>query len=128
MTNRNIQYWVIPPDSNAEFVACMEDVLEIYEKLYNPAIPVVCMDEQPVQLVKHVRAPIAATQEHPQRVDYEYERARLCQKTPIFCKLQTCFLTKPSVANIFKATSKNPFCTSAAFIACDFVEKTTVRA
>ncbi len=80
MTNRNIQYWAVfnekwPPESNAEFVACMEDVLEIYEKTYDSAIPVVCMDEQPVQLVKHVRAPIAATQEHPQRVDYEYERA-----------------------------------------------------
>ena len=28
MSNRNIQYWVIPPDSDAEIVACMEDVLE----------------------------------------------------------------------------------------------------
>ena len=33
------------------------------------------MDEQPVQLIKDVREPIEATAEHPQRVDYEYERA-----------------------------------------------------
>ncbi len=44
MTNRKIQYWVIPPVHNAEFVACMEDVLEIYEKPYDSAIPVVCME------------------------------------------------------------------------------------
>ncbi len=75
MTKRKIQYWVIPPDANAEYVACMEDVLETYVQLYNVAFPVVCMDEQPVQLTKETRKPIAATKEHPQRVDYEYERA-----------------------------------------------------
>lgn len=75
MTNRKIQYWVIPPKANAEFVAGMEEVLETYEKPYDPACPVLCMDEQPVQLVKETRPPIKATIEHPQRVDYEYERA-----------------------------------------------------
>ena len=75
MTKRKIQYWVIPPDANAEFVACMEDVLETYVQPYNVAFPKVCMDEQPVQLTKETRQPIAATKEHPQRVDYEYERA-----------------------------------------------------
>ena len=33
------------------------------------------MDEQPVQLLKETRVPIAATKAHPRRVDYEYERA-----------------------------------------------------
>ncbi len=75
MTKRKIQYWVIPPDANAEFAACMEDVLELYAQPYNPAFPVVCMDEQPVQLTKETRQPIAATISHPRRVDYEYERA-----------------------------------------------------
>lgn len=74
MTNRKIQYWVIPPNCDAEFVANMEDVLSVYERPYNPAIPVLCMDEQPVQLVKEVKQPIAATKHHPRRVDYEYER------------------------------------------------------
>jgi hypothetical protein len=75
MTNRKIQYWVIPPEADAEFVANMEEVLETYEKPYDPACPVLCMDEQPVQLVKETRKPIKATTEHPKRVDYEYERA-----------------------------------------------------
>jgi hypothetical protein len=75
MTKRKIQYWVIPPDTDAEFIACMEDVLETYAQPYDAAFPVVCMDEQPVQLTKETREPIVATREHPQRVDYEYERA-----------------------------------------------------
>lgn len=75
MTNRKIQYWVIPPESDAEFVANMEEVLETYAKPYDPDCPVLCMDEQPVQLVKETRKPIAATAKHPRRVDYEYERA-----------------------------------------------------
>jgi hypothetical protein len=75
MTNRKIQYWVIPPNCDAEYVANMEDVLAVYEKPYDPTIPVLCMDEQPVQLVKEVKTPIAATKAHPKRVDYEYERA-----------------------------------------------------
>ncbi len=75
MTKRKIQYWVIPPEGDAEFVANMEEVLETYEKPYDADCPVLCMDEQPVQLVKETRQPIAATKEHPKRVDYEYERA-----------------------------------------------------
>lgn len=74
MTNRKIQYWVIPPDADAEFVACMEEVLDTYEAPYNAEYPVVCMDEQPVQLHKETRVPVPATRKHPKRVDYEYER------------------------------------------------------
>lgn len=75
MTNRKIEYWVIPPEADAEFVAHMEEVLETYAKPYNPNVPVLCMDEQPVQLLKETRVPIAATAKHGKRVDYEYERA-----------------------------------------------------
>ncbi len=35
MTKRKIQYWVIPPEANAEFVASMEEVLETYAQPYN---------------------------------------------------------------------------------------------
>jgi len=75
MTRRKIQYWVIPPDADSEFAACMEDVLGTYSRPYDAEFPVVCMDEQPIQLTKETREPIAATREHPRRVDYEYERA-----------------------------------------------------
>jgi hypothetical protein len=75
MTNRKIEYWVIPPKADAEFVAGMEAVLDTYALPYDPACPVLCMDEQPVQLLKETRQPIPATKEHGRRVDYEYERA-----------------------------------------------------
>jgi hypothetical protein len=75
MTQRKMQYWVIPPEANGEFVACMENVLETYAQPYDPRFPVVCMDEQPVQWLKETRVPIAATKHHARRVDYEYERA-----------------------------------------------------
>jgi len=75
MTKRKIQYWVIPPEANAEFVASMEEVLETYAQPYDKRHPVVCMDEQPVQLLKETRVPVPATKSHPRRVDYEYERA-----------------------------------------------------
>lgn len=74
MTKRKIEYWVIPPDADAEFVASMEEVLETYAKPYDPRHPVVTMDEQPVQLIGETRVPIPATKDHPERVDYEYER------------------------------------------------------
>lgn len=75
MTQRKIEYWVIPPAADAEFAANMEEVLETYAKPYDPACPVLCMDEQPVQLIRETRQPIAATAQHAKRVDYEYERA-----------------------------------------------------
>lgn len=75
MTNRKIEYWVIPPEADAEFAASMEEVLDTYAMPLNPACPVLCMDEQPVQLLKETRTPIPATLDHAKRVDYEYERA-----------------------------------------------------
>lgn len=51
-------YWCIPPKENAEFVANMEDILDIYEMPYNPEIPVVCMDEKPYQCLGETRTPL----------------------------------------------------------------------
>jgi transposase len=68
------EQWVIPPRENAEFVAAMEDVLEVYRRPYDPNRPVVCLDEQSKQLVKETRAPITCRPGRNLRVDYEYER------------------------------------------------------
>lgn len=75
MTNRKIEYWVIPPEADGEFAAHMEEVLDVYARPYDAQCPVICMDEQPVQLHKEIKQPIEATATHPKRVDYEYERA-----------------------------------------------------
>ena len=44
MPARMIEYWVIPPEQDAEFVACMEEVLETYALAYDPQQAVLCMD------------------------------------------------------------------------------------
>jgi hypothetical protein len=54
------QYWCTPKEHDAEFVLNMEDVLGIYEKEYNSQIPVICMDEKPVQLLDEIRKRVDA--------------------------------------------------------------------
>ena len=66
---------MIPPEADAEFAASMEEVLDVYARPYDSRYPVLCMDEQPIQLLKETRTPISGTKKHPRRVDYEYERA-----------------------------------------------------
>lgn len=66
--------WCIPPQQNAEFVAHMEDILDMYCLPYNPSIPQICMDEQPRQLIREMRQIIPAERGKPEREDYEYER------------------------------------------------------
>ena len=71
-------YWCIPPKENAEFVACMEDVLDTYEMPYDPAVPVVCMDEKPYQLLGEAREPLPMRPGNTQKIDSEYVRKGTC--------------------------------------------------
>ncbi|WP_322906126.1 IS630 family transposase [Paenibacillus campi] len=70
--------WCIPPKANAEFVARMEDILETYARPYDPDCPLICMDEQPVQLCAHTRPPQPMKSGNVQKEDYEYERKGSC--------------------------------------------------
>ena len=54
------EYWCTPKERDAEFVMNMEDVLGIYKLDYNPRIPVICMDEKPVQLLDEIRERVSA--------------------------------------------------------------------
>ena len=65
---------MIPPKHSGEFVACMEDVLDIYSWDYDETHPVICMDEQPTQLVKETRPPLRCRPGQPARYGFEYER------------------------------------------------------
>jgi hypothetical protein len=66
--------WVIPPEHDGEYVARMEDVLEVYQRPYDRTAPVVCMDEKSVQLLKETRPSMTAAPGRVERIDYEYER------------------------------------------------------
>lgn len=50
-----VEEWCIPKNQSADFVACMEDVLDVYSCPYDEHNPVVCMDEKPLQLLGEVR-------------------------------------------------------------------------
>jgi hypothetical protein len=52
----------------------MEDVLEVYQRPYDPKRPQVCLDEQSRQLIRETRTPIPPSPGQPAREDYEYER------------------------------------------------------
>ena len=65
--------WCIP-QINGEYVARMEDVLDLYAEAHDPARPVVCFDETPVQLIGEVRQPIPPAPGQLERYDYEYRR------------------------------------------------------
>ena len=59
---------------SAEFVACMEDVLDLYAEPYDPERPVVCFDETSKQLLAEKRSPIPPKPARRERYDYEYQR------------------------------------------------------
>ena len=66
---------VYPPKVGGEFVAAMEDVLDLYAEPYDPDRPVVCFDETSTQLLADTRPPIPVRPGQPRRQDYEYRRA-----------------------------------------------------
>ena len=65
--------WCIP-QVDGEFVARMEDVLDLYAEEPNPKRPVVCFDESPTQLIGEMRQPIPAAPGQLERFDCEYKR------------------------------------------------------
>jgi len=65
--------WCIP-EANAEYVACMEDVLDLYEQPYDPKRPQVCYDEWRRALIGETRESIPAAPGRRKRIDYEYRR------------------------------------------------------
>lgn len=63
----------------------MEDVLEVYHRPYDPARPVIGVDEKPVQLLSESRSPLPCQKAKPRRRDYEYRREGVAN---IFCAFE----------------------------------------
>jgi len=68
------EYWCIPPKQNAEFVACMEDVLDVYTRAFDASGPLVCLDETSKQLITETRPSWPCKPGRVKRVDPEYRR------------------------------------------------------
>jgi len=73
--------WCVP-EIGLEFVARMEDVLELYARTHRQREPVVCLDERPVQLLDPARPDLPMRAGRPRRSDYEYVREGTAN---IFC-------------------------------------------
>jgi hypothetical protein len=76
--------WVVA-DLDDDYIAKMEDVLETYERPYDPEEPVVCLDEKPVTLHADVRPASPAKPGREARRDNEYER---CGTANVFCAIE----------------------------------------
>ncbi len=70
---------------NEEYIAKMEDVLEVYERPYNPSEPVVCLDEKPIMLHADVRPASPAKPGREARQDNEYKRNGTAN---VFCAVE----------------------------------------
>ena len=66
----------------------MEDVLEVYQRRYDPDYPVVCVDETSKHLIAETRVPIPARPGQPARHDYEYERNATANLFMIYAPLE----------------------------------------
>ena len=78
-------YWCIPPEEDAEFVANMEDILDVYQQPYDPKYPLWCMDEKPYQILGEAREPLPMRPGDVTKVDSEYVRNGTVS---IFCFIQ----------------------------------------
>ncbi len=57
----------------------MEDVLHLYKLPYDPATPLVCLDETSKQLIAEVEEPLPCRPGQPYRYESHYKRAGVCQ-------------------------------------------------
>jgi len=76
--------WVVA-DLDEDYIRKMEDVLEVYERPYDPQLPVVCLDEKPITLHADVRPGSAAAPGREARQDNEYKR---CGTANVFCAVE----------------------------------------
>lgn len=59
-------------------MACLEDILDLYQQPFDASYPVICMDEKPYQLLDQTRSPIPMKPGKPERQDGEYIRNGTC--------------------------------------------------
>jgi hypothetical protein len=66
--------WVIPSPADPDYVWHLEDVLDVYQRPYDPCRPLICMDETSKQLLGEIRKPLPTVPGHAARYDAEYVR------------------------------------------------------
>src|SRR3979411_2315315 len=82
------QQWGIRPAASAALAAVREDIVEVYQRPYDPTRPLVCVDETSKQLIAETRLPIAAKPGQPARAAYEYRRNGTANLFMMFAPLE----------------------------------------
>ena len=113
--------WVVA-DLDDDYIAKMEDVLELYERPYDPEQPVVCLDEKPITLHAELRPPSPALPGREARRDNEYKRNGVAN---VFCAVE------PKAGRHFTFATPDrsgfEFAQAAAEIALHYWEATTIH-
>ena len=112
--------WCIP-QVDAEYVARMEDVLDLYAEAPDPNRPVVCFDESPIQLIGEVRAPIPPRPGQLERYDCEYKRygtANLFVFLDVHRPWRKVKVTASRTATSPRCTSPRPRASASSSIIC----------
>jgi hypothetical protein len=99
---------------NDEYLGKMEDVLETYERPYNPQEPVVCLDEKPITLHADVRPSSPAAPGREARYDNEYQR---CGTANVFCAVE------PKAGRHFTFPTPNRSGAEFAQVACRLMDQ-----
>ena len=102
------------PELNEEYIARMEDILEVYEKPYDPSEPVICLDEKSVPLHADVRPSCAAAPGREARQESAYERGGTAH---VFCAVE------PQVGRHFTFATPDRSAAEFAPVACHLVQK-----
>jgi transposase len=101
------------------YIERMEDVLAVYEKPYQTAAPVLCLDEKPISLHADVRPPRPLRPGKPLRPDNEYKR---CGTANVFG------LVEPKAGRHFTTATTNRSAAQFAAVVRHLVEKYPVAA
>ena len=113
--------WVVA-DLDDDYIAKMEDVLELYERPYDPQQPVVCLDEKPITLHADLRPPSPAIPGREARRDNEYKRNGTAN---VFCAVE------PKAGRHFTFATPDrsalEFAKGAAEIALQYMKATTIH-
>src|SRR6516162_2981318 len=101
--------WVVA-DLDDDYIRKMEDVLEVYERPYDPQQPVVCLDEKPITLHADVRPGSPAAPGREARQDNEYKRRGTAN---VFCAVE------PKAGRHFTFPSPNRSAFEFARVVCE---------
>jgi hypothetical protein len=95
----------------------MEDILDLYERPYDPKHPFICVDERPCQLIDDVLMPLPMQPGKPKREGYQYQRNGVCT---VFIAFEP--LTGRRLVQVRKRRTKQDYAAFMKYVAGHYPE------